>query len=474
MSDRAPQSFAAFSRRLVGSTVIVAALLLAGVFLPGGTLAAAPGPAAPSAPGPAAPSAPGPAAPSAPGPAAPSAAVWMQPVVTSTQPGVTLTQDTAEPWFVPASVSNAQSILGQATQFVNVSIMGWGVGNPEPSPGVFDWSDLDQRIEFIEASGVTPVITLAGAPDWMKGGVPGTTNWSLLDVAPLPQYYGAFAQLAVAVAQRYPQVKYFQVWNELKGFWNYSSNTWDIQDYTTFYNDVYEALKAYNPSLQVGGPYASITTWAAPTAGGHPSSLVGAWGTVDQRSLDAISYWLSHAVGADFLAVDATTETEDGATLADPFGATQLFLVIDQWLRARTSLPIWWSEWYADTPQLVDPSSPEWSAMSAEALLQITISGASVALMWNPEQFPGTATPGIWTSTQSSPGGAPTALTAEFEVLHKYFPPGTHAELSALNPSVLQLSADGHFVAINISGSSTTVQTLGGKVTMSAWQVIAQ
>ena len=73
-------------------------------------------------------------------------------------------------------------------------------------------------MQLIADSGVTPVITLCCAPDWMKGGQPGETDWSRLEVAPDPAHFADFAELAADVAKRYPQVKHFIVWNELKGF----------------------------------------------------------------------------------------------------------------------------------------------------------------------------------------------------------------------------------------------------------------
>ena len=35
--------------------------------------------------------------------------------------------------------------------------------------------------------------------------------------------------------------------------------------------------------------------------------LMGPWGTVDQRQLDSIEYWLEHNIGADFVCVDGET-----------------------------------------------------------------------------------------------------------------------------------------------------------------------
>ena len=210
----------------------------------------------------------------------------------------------------------------------------------------------------------------------MKGGRPGTTDWSRINVAPLPESHDEdFARLAVAVARRYPEVHYFQVWSELKGYWDTAANRWDVEGYTRLYNDVYRALKAAEPSVEVGGPYAAMVTWGDPSAGGFPSALTGAWGTVDQRSLDVVTYWLAHADGAQFLAVDGSLDPHDGQAPADPGAATALFGTLDRWLRERTDLPIWWSEWYVGMPGV--RSRPRvWLAVATAALVQLTTSGA--------------------------------------------------------------------------------------------------
>ena len=128
--------------------------------------------------------------------------------------------------------------------------MGWGAGNPEPSPGEYDWGSLDTRVELMRRTGARIVITLCCAPDWMKGGEPGETDWSnlegsiaiafthfstplptqhskespMMQVAPLPEHYADFADLCAKVAERYPDVEAFQGGNPQFTRWRHILN----------------------------------------------------------------------------------------------------------------------------------------------------------------------------------------------------------------------------------------------------------
>lgn len=82
--------------------------------------------------------------------------------------GFTHTQYSADTGADDA-VARARDLLSGQSLPQNQALMGWGAGNPEPSPGTYDFSDLDRRVAFIRSTGATPVITLCCAPDWMKG-----------------------------------------------------------------------------------------------------------------------------------------------------------------------------------------------------------------------------------------------------------------------------------------------------------------
>lgn len=323
--------------------------------------------------------------------------------------GMTHTRYSADAWNDPGSVAGAQRVL-RSFAFQNQFIMGWGVQNPEPSPGVYDWSGLDERVDLMRRSGRPMVLTLCCAPDWMKGGQPGQTDWSRIDKAPTPAHYADFADLCAQIARRYPDVHYFQVWSELRGFFDRSTNRWNAPAYTQFYNQVYTALKGVNPLLDVGGPYVHIDTWESPGAGGYPSDLKGTWGVVDARPLEVLSYWLAHKVGADFVSVDGGLGTRDGPPVAADVAVKKL-VAVDGWLTAHTDLPIWWSEVH------VEPSSPTeddqtMAADTVTALDALATSGAHVALLWCGERCgPADADPGLWTPTDVPGGGNATAIT---------------------------------------------------------------
>lgn len=322
---------------------------------------------------------------------------------------MTQTDKSLTPWGDATAVAAGEQLLAaHPGTFQNIHVMGWGSTNPEPSPGSFVWSDLDRRLAQVQRTGGTPVVTLCCAPDWMKGGAPGVTDWSLLEKAPLVEHFRDYAELARQVALRYPQVQYFQVWNEMKGFHDAARNRWRYEDYTILYNLVYDAVKSANPTAKIGGPYVVMRTWA-PGKASHPSTLSGPWGVVDQRALDVVTYWLANAHGADFIAVDGGTAA-NGTYLVPPSEGVEKFAAINTWLRARTSLPIWWSELYPvsydDTSTPVAERTLAWT----RALDRIAETGGSVALLWQPDSRTGGAWLGLWTDTSVAAGGQRTAV----------------------------------------------------------------
>jgi hypothetical protein len=363
------------------------------------------------------------------------------------QLGATLTQKTGLAETLPTG------LLDRSVDVANVSLSGDGTGNPEPSPGVYDWSSLDARMHQVAPLHAMVSMRVFEAPPWMTGGK--------AKAAVRPRFYKAFADLVVAAARRYPQIRYFAIWNELSGYRTDPAH-WNYEAYTRLYNVVYTALKALSADLQVGGPYAPFPP--AP-ARGVRSSLTGPWGAIDQNSLDAVSYWLDHKVGADFIAIDGRT-AQPTIVPKYPAAATNLFSTVDRWIAAQTPLPIWWMEWYARSPQL---GAAEWNAVSAYALVQIAASGARTALIWDSEFIPGrsTSTPGLWVAETD----AETSLTPVFESLRvDMF--GTQVKLASPDPGVVILENANHFIAIELDGSRQSVVVLGKTVILNSYAIV--
>lgn len=375
--------------------------------------------------------------------------------------GVTHGMPSIDWWGDPASISRAKALVQTTARYQNQHLMGWGVPNPEPSPGVYDWSALDARVALIRSTGGTPVLTLCCSPDWMKGGQPGTTDWSKLDRAPLASHYGDFADLAATAALRYPDIKYFQVWNELKGFWNTAANNWDAAAYTALYNTVYTAVKRVRPDAMVGGPYVTVDSWSSAAATSNPSTLTGLWGVVDQRSLDVISYWLANKVGADFITVDAWTSTRDRGMITDAFTATQKFSVVTDWIRARTTLPIWWAEFYA--PVYPGGTQATQAAVVMASLIRFVDSGVSTALLWQPEQA-ADSVGWVWTPTAAAGGGQPGPLTPLLQSFQQYFgPTETKVSVGTLPTNVMGAATARGVLLVNRRTTGPVTITLSGK-----------
>jgi hypothetical protein len=369
----------------------------------------------------------------------------------------------------PAAVDAARRVMASMPLVQDQALMGWGVGNPEPSPGVYRFTSLDRRIDLITSTGGTPVITLCGAPDWMKGGTPGTTDFANLDVAPTPAHYQDFADLAAKVAVRYPQVKYFVVWNEFKGF--FRRGVPDGRAYTAMYNDVYRAIKRVRPGALVGGPYAPMVSFSNPKVADRPPAPKGPWGHLDDRVTNAITYWIDHKVGANFVAVDAGTATHDRGLVANPVLATAKYAAADRWLTAHTRLPIWWME------SNVQPDTTRWSqregaAVRVAALLQMASSGARVGLQWQPQQSGGVADEGLWTSTRRAGGGRPTLLATLMRPILTVL--SSPVSLVGKEPvGVLVAHSAGGTVAVNGTGSKTHAVIGGRNRPLGPWAVLS-
>ncbi|MFI0981564.1 xylan 1,4-beta-xylosidase [Streptomyces sp. NPDC021093] len=347
--------------------------------------------------------------------------------------GFTHTQFSADAGDAAAR-SRAEKLLAAQRLPQIQHLMGWGSNNPEPSPGRYQFAEMDSRIDLIRRSGGTPVVTLCCAPDWMKGGKQGAanTNWSKksLETAPTPEHYADFAKLAGVVARRYPDVKHFIVWNEFKGFFDDSARRWDYEGYTKLYNLVRAELKSVNKDILVGGPYLVMDS-LEPRVTEDASAVKGPWGSLDQRSLDAFTYWNEHKTGADFVVVDGSSYTRDDELLPSDFGATDKLTAVSRWVREQTGgrLPLWWAEYYVEPGDAEDErdgwSEPHRAAVQAAGMIALVRGGTGTAFYWNPQNEGAKCAGCLWTPTQLANGGAELTMMKLISRFAKEFPPGT-------------------------------------------------
>ena len=73
----------------------------------------------------------------------------------------------------------------------------------DPADPAYDWAPFDAVLDGLHAHGITPLVTIWGAPAWSNGGHPA--NW-------LPK--SGFGNFAYAASRRYPWIRLWTVWNE--------------------------------------------------------------------------------------------------------------------------------------------------------------------------------------------------------------------------------------------------------------------
>jgi len=387
--------------------------------------------------------------------------------ISSLAVGATHTQNSIDSWGDPNAIARGKELLSQAAIYQNQHIMGFGVLNPEPAPGRYDWSGLDRRMQIMRETGAIPTITLCCAPDWMKGGMPGETDWSRLAEAPLPAHYDDFAELARQVALRYPDVKYFLVWNEMKGFWDTKTNNWDYVHYTELYNKVYDALKSVSRDIKVGGPYLVIEGTGTDT---------GPWGSekpITKRNREVLSYWLTHKHGADFLALDRSVKSshdQNSYSQAQYLAFTAIFEDIARQIRTLTDLPIWWVESYF----VGSADRPDFEAAGIASMLYHQLkAGSAVSMCWAPQARPlRTSGQHLFTDTLGPGGGQPLPAFFIYKSFTDNFKPGTRLyQAKSSSGDVEVLASATKVLVINKRPHSIVIKVNQMRVTMGVYQV---
>jgi hypothetical protein len=384
--------------------------------------------------------------------------------------GVTHTEHSLDPAGDVGAVARAAQLLRPVIALQNQHIYGWGAQNPEPSPGVFDWRSLDRRVALMRRLGAEPALTLCCAPDWMTA--LGTRTSRYPNLPPTPRHVRDFAALAARVARRYRDVRRFVVWNEFKGLWDHASGTWDIARYTTLYNAVYDALKAVDPRIAVGGPYLNV--------GGTGSAELGRTGPGTGNPLlpedrAVLTAWRRDAHGADFVAVDRNVTPRRDPNRYSRLEQLRLahwFGDIARQVTDATHLPVWFMEAH------MDPGGGARlpAAATAAMLLGLVRGGASAALLWGPHGPAPGAPDGdpsaLVTDTRRPGGGRALPSLAVVRLLARTFPPGMPLRRVTVSSSdVAALASARAVVVVNLRARPTFVAVAGRRAVLAPYEV---
>lgn len=404
-----------------------------------------------------------------------------------------------------SAVNGALNLIKQGISFHNIHLMAWGSPDPWPDPNAAEptvWGTMDRRVQAAVDSGAMPVITLCEAPWWMKGQLQGNGSTKLLTQADewadiayssrvLDNKMDKWLLLVQRTAERYMvapyNVRYFQVWNEYKGYYNPILNRYDYENsagvpsgtnakhgYTYMYNKVYERLKQVARSkgipegeIRVGGPYVVMDSFKDKNIS-HPSTVSGPWGVLDKRPLDSIAYWLQNKTGGEFIVVDGKNKNKDSVQITDQFTSMEKFAAVQNWVRNQpggASLPLWWAEWYVlpygttETPQLK-------AALGAYATIQVILNRGSTTLLWG-------GSPQLWSATTSG-GGQPTPWYNAYKGFHDHFIKGTALyKTTSSSSDIAVMASRAKTVLVNKSGSKTyTVNLNGTSVSVAPYAVV--
>jgi hypothetical protein len=182
--------------------------------------------------------------------------------------GTTFGSPDAPAWFSRAAASGA-TVVRLAS--------GWGGIAPQrptdptnPADPVYQWAALDLQVEEATAAGLTPIVSLTGAPAWAQAHPipkksspgawrPNAGDYRLFAQALATRYSGRFPDPLHSGAML-PRVRYFQVWNEpnlslyLAPQWVRARGAWVAEGpliYRALLNAFYAGVKAAQPGAVV-------------------------------------------------------------------------------------------------------------------------------------------------------------------------------------------------------------------------------
>ena len=428
---------------------------------------------------------------------------------------------------VQAAADRAKALLNGVPAINNVHLNAFGTDNPQHfQTSTNDWTSFDRRLTMTDGLGGDLCITLNSAPGWMqprdatKDKLAADGSW-VTDVSrgivPTTSNYNAYAQLCVDALLHAQSggrtVKYVQVWNEMKGFYNSSLSQFDGRDlpeYENMYNAVVRKIRG-TPSLasiKIGGLYTTVSGSGAKTKYGYSGpatwdplqDYVDGNGNQINHDRNTIKTFLTDSVAAntrpDFLCVDygivSTKDTNQWKT-GDPAGPDKyspdnriqlaakdyrdvITAVSQVEQSAGVSIPIWMSEYYGlqrypnktDAGQngVINPdqyahdygSNRQEAALNALAYKGMIEAGATTALMWNGGQ--GESHHGLYTDIRDVDDFGRSTPGTGGKVITDLQNPSRDMQHLELFKNINEYFGAGRPIVSVISGDSTKVDAL--------------
>jgi len=418
------------------------------------------------------------------------------------------------------------AILAKCSHINNTHIIGFGADRPIQTVegGPYDFTYLDAMFKYFPAT-AQRCITLCGSPPYMrvpKAGTAlmpmGTPPSGLYDYHPPHwSHHDNWAKLAAAIVDRY-QIDVVHEWNEWKGeyigtpatgsvivppgsdlplFAGPWSNRWAMEMHTDRYNHVYTAVKAVRPDCKVLGPYMVTRTYTDannPDAadGTFPKELHGPWGYGDWKAMQAVMYWLEHAVGIDAICLDTKTSSNDASILPE-YEWDGLAKITDwqNWLSdlaaydptrySRALTPLWFAEAYSRVIGGLTPTNHQ-RAVAIDAwgyINHVLPNDVAGWMRWQPEgnrSATDSATAhsiSLWHAKGSAKSLQETEAVLVYAGLVEQFKPGTPLySVTVDHPDVSGIASDKVMCLVSrLSGPVDLVVFNGFPITLAPYEV---
>jgi hypothetical protein len=204
----------------------------------------------------------------------------------------------------------------------------------ESTQGTYNWTYTDYVVNQSVAANVDPLMVVYGSPSWANGTPTSTASYYLYvpqDAAAFATWVSEYATFMSAAATRYKgRVKKWELWNEENQhyFWKPAPN---VQQYVTWYNAVYAAIKAADPTctVSVGG----ITGLSA-----GPAS--------DYQGTTFLSDLYAAGLQPDAIAIHPYSNYSPSTTQAYQNSFSDIALVHKIMLaNGQANTPLWLTEW---------------------------------------------------------------------------------------------------------------------------------